>query len=120
MPIFLLLIGSFINSYLYIHWLPTPDHCTFYDFLLESVLNPIEVVASAFTFFLGFISNGIFLKNTIFSLKVKRNKNGPYHSFIPAILFMIIALFLLSIGFWQMVLFFSFSIVYGMMTNIKI
>lgn len=113
-----MLIISIISGYLYVSWLPTPNTFSFYNLVLEFVLNPIKVFAATITFFIGFITSGIFIRHIILQLKNIRRQKGSilFESIIYILLLIITCYFLMRLGFWQMSLFFSFAIVYGMMT----
>jgi hypothetical protein len=113
-----LLIVSIICGYLYIHWLPIPSTISVYNIILEFVLNPVLFFAATISFFIGFITNGIFIQRTIFMWKKIRKYNGNVIlELVLTISFFIITFFLLiRLNFWPMFLFFSFAFVYGMMT----
>jgi hypothetical protein len=115
----LMLFTSVICAYLYLNWLPIPRSLSAYHFLLEFVLNPVEFFAAAITFFVGFMSSGIFIRDTMLLLK-KNKQRLKLEVPINIILFIIFLVILLQAGFWQMTLFFCFAFVYGMMTIVKI
>jgi hypothetical protein len=116
----LLLLISFIGGYLFVSWLPVPNSLSLNDIILGFVLNPVKVFAATITFFIGTITNGIFIRETVLNLKRTRKKNkGFFILIISILLYFIMLISLVWVGFWEMVLFFSFAIVYGMMTYDK-
>jgi hypothetical protein len=113
-----LLFVSIISGYLYNNWLPIPSTSTFYNMIMEFVLNPVKFFAATISFFIGFITNGIFIRETILMLKKVRKYKGRIiiEPILNILLLFITVFFLMRVGFWQMSLFFSFAFVYGMMT----
>jgi hypothetical protein len=113
-----LLIVSIICGYFYINWLPIPSTITVYNIIMEFVLNPVLFFAATISFFIGFITNGIFIRGTIFMCKSvkKYNGNSLLEPIINILIFITTSFFLMKLNFWPMTLFFSFAFVYGMMT----
>jgi hypothetical protein len=113
-----LLIVSIISGYLFVNWLPIPTTITLYNIIMEFVLNPVMFFAATISFFIGFITNGIFIRVTILKVKSVRKYKGIsiMEPIINIFLVFITCFFLMRLGFWQMTIFFSFAIVYGMMT----
>ncbi|WP_442594597.1 hypothetical protein [Neobacillus sp. D3-1R] len=113
----LLLMITVISAYLFINWLPIPDPLNLSNLILEFVFNPVKVFAAAISFFVGFISTGILLRDLIVYMKKTNAKNRYYLlNIINMILFIMVIFLLFKNGFLHMVLFFSFAFLYGMMT----
>lgn len=113
----LYLILSFISGYLYVSWLPIPKTINFYNIILEFIFNPVKFFVATIAFFIGFILCGIFIQLTVDKIKkTRKKKENTFIEIASILLFLILFYKLFSIGFWQMVLFFSFAAVYGMMT----
>jgi hypothetical protein len=116
----LFLFISFVCAYLYVNWLPIPDTISFINIIMEQVLNPIKFFAAAITFIIGFITNGIFIRMIVNLIKQRNKNNAVVFTLITNLSFFIfIYIFLMKLAFWQMVLFFSFAFLYGMMTYEK-
>jgi hypothetical protein len=116
----LFLFISFVCAYLYVNWLPIPDTISFINIIMEQVLNPIMFFAAAITFIIGFITNGIFIRMIVYLIKQRNKNNAVFFSLIINLSFFIfIYIFLMKLAFWQIVLFFSFAFLYGMMTYEK-
>lgn len=112
------LFVSIISGYLYINWLPLPSTLTVYNIIMEFVLNPVMFFAATISFFVGFITNGIFIRRTILMLKSgrKNKRSTTLELILNIILLLMTVFFLIRLGFLPMSIFFSFAIVYGMMT----
>jgi hypothetical protein len=113
-----LLIVSIIFGYFYINWLPLPSTITVYTIIMEFVLNPVLFFVATISFFIGFITNGIFIRRTILMFKSvkKYNRNMMLEPILNILILIFTYFFLVKLKFWPMTLFFSFSFVYGMMT----
>lgn len=113
-----LFIVSIISGYLYVNWLPIPSTITVYSIIMEFVLNPVKFFAATISFFIGFITNGIFIRGSFLQLKSDRKYKGKskFEPIINVLSWIITCFLLMRLGFWQMSIFFSFAIVYGMMT----
>jgi hypothetical protein len=113
-----LLIVSIICGYLYLNWLPVPRTITVYNILMEFVFNPVLFFAATISFFIGFITNGIYIQRTIILWKRVRKYKGSLilEPIINTLLFIIPCFILIKFKFWPMSLFFCFAFVYGMMT----
>jgi hypothetical protein len=113
-----LLIISIICGYLYMNWLPIPSNISVYNIIMEFVFNPVMFFAATISFFIGFITNGIFIQRTILMWKrIRKYKGNVILELVLTIsLFVITFFILMRLNFWPMFLFFSFAFVYGMMT----
>ncbi|RLQ95069.1 hypothetical protein [Falsibacillus albus] len=113
--LFKLLIGI-VCGYLFITWLPPIDPFNLSGFIVQLVLDPIRFFAASTAFFVGFINNAkLFQQNALMLLGTKTKKQqlagialfcahiGTYFFFI-------------HYGAWEGMIFFSFSIVYGMIS----
>lgn len=112
------LFVSIISGYLYINWLPLPSTLTLYNIIMEFVLNPVMFFAATISFFVGFITNGIFIRRTILMLKSgrKNKRSTTLELILNIILLLMTVFFLIRLDLLPMSIFFSFAIVYGMMT----
>lgn len=116
----LLLAISFFCGYLFINWMPIPKPFQLSSFILGFVFNPVTVFAGTIVFIIGFITNGIFIRDTIHRIKKAMGNEGMKLEIIMCSLFFFSHLLLFKFGLWQSVLFFSFAFIYGMMTIEKI
>lgn len=111
------LIVGFICGYMYVHWVPVSPSFQLSGFFLGLVLNPIEFLAASICFTVGFLLNGELMRETIIiKLNAWREKvsfNAEAFIGIGLILGM---LFLFNLGSIQTAVFFSISLIYGMIS----
>lgn len=108
---------SFLCGYLFINWLPIPEPLSLSNIILEFVFNPVKVFAAAVSFFVGFITTGILIRDLVVFIKKTRNNNSDILiNIVSMLLFILVTYFLFQLGFLHMLLFFSFAFLYGMMT----
>lgn len=111
------LLVALISCYLFESWLPIPETFSLSNIILVFVMNPVKVFAAAIAFLIGFITNGIFIRNRFFmARKIIQKKGKVLPEVLYIILFMTSFYFLCKLGFWQTIIFFSFAFLYGMMT----
>lgn len=116
----LLLIISFLCGYLFISWLPIPEPLNLSNFILGFVFNPVKVFAAAISFFVGFISTGLILRDLfVYFRKTRNNKVNNLLNMVNLLVFILGTYLLFKLGFWHMILLFSFAFLYGMMTMDK-
>lgn len=102
-------------GYLFVKWVPVTYPFQFTDFMLEFVFNPLEFLAASISFVAGVLLIGPNVKDTIsyFLQLVKGKQKWRLHSLhglcIPFGIFI-----LAGSGIVQTVVFFSISLVYGM------
>ena len=114
----LLLIGkglvAFISAYIFILLFPTPSPFRIEEFIGECILNPADFLASMISLLIGFLCLGNLIAEIIkmFRFRVQKRRN----EMIIVILSIISLSFLFHIGFWQIVIFYGFGIIYGMMS----
>lgn len=114
--IIILLIG-FMCGIIFIKLTPFGLPVDIGKLLLTFVLNPIEFFIASVVFIIGFIMNAITLEDGItqVSLYVMK-KEGAFYGIILFFSLFISFLILFYLGFWQTLIFFSFSLLYGMIS----
>ncbi|MFD2445885.1 hypothetical protein ACFSO7_18150 [Bacillus sp. CGMCC 1.16607] len=108
---------AIISCYLFESWVSVPKPFSLTAVILLVVFNPIKIFAAACAFFIGFINGGVFIRNRIIMIKrIINRKDRIIPELIYFTLFISTFYFLSKLGFWQTTLFFSFALLYGMMT----
>lgn len=114
--IIMLLIG-FICGVLFIKLTPFGLPIDMENLLLTFVLNPIEFFIASVVFIIGFIMNANILEDGIIQASLfLLGKKGAFYGIILSISLFISFFILFYLGFWQTLLFFSFSCLYGMIS----
>ncbi len=116
---YLLMVFSIFCGYLYINWLPVPEPpFSVVEFFLEIVFNPLIFVAAATAFIVGFILLGISVRKFISQLlHTPINIKVGIKLVIFTMTLLLSCIYLIKLGSFKAVLFFSFTILYGMMSK---
>lgn len=111
-----LLIG-FLCGNLFIKMLPIGIPFNFTEILLLFVMNPFEFFAVSTVFIIGFMMNAKMIEDGLkqLILLIFRKKVEVTEIFL-FLLLLISFIILFILGFWQTVIFFSFSLLYGMIS----
>jgi hypothetical protein len=115
---FIRLVVGFLSGYLFIKWFPIIKPFSFLQIFIEFMMEPVNFLTSMLTFVVGFIVYASVLKTlynqmTFILLSKKIKVLDVVIIFCSIISFVV--LFLL--GKWQTVIFFSFSVIYGMISR---
>lgn len=114
--VIILLVG-FLCGVIFIKLTPFDLPIDMEKLLLIFVLNPIEFFIAAVVFIVGFIMNAITLEEGITQTSLfLRRKKGAFYGLILSVSLFISFFILFYLGFWQTLLFFSFSLLYGMIS----
>ncbi|MEQ2528165.1 hypothetical protein EKG37_12950 [Robertmurraya yapensis] len=111
-----LLLG-FGCGYLFILMFPIDSPFNLSEFLLEFVINPFSFFAASIVFIVGFISNALIIKEGVEETYLLYNqKESNLMEIIFVLLLMVSFYVLFQTGFWQTMVFFCFSILYGIIS----
>ncbi|HWO75837.1 MAG TPA: hypothetical protein VNM69_08020 [Bacillus sp. (in: firmicutes)] len=107
-------LAAFLSAYTFILLFPAPSPFRVEEFIGECILNPSDFLASMIAFLIGFLCLGTLITEfiTMCRYKIKRKSK----EIMLLILSILSILLLLQIGFWQIVIFYGFGIIYGMMS----
>lgn len=104
-------------GYLFILLFPIDSPFLLSEFLLKFVVNPLAFFASSIVFIIGFITNALTFKDGIEeSFLLYNQKDSNIVEIFFAVLLMVSFYVLFQTGFWQTMVFFSFSILYGIIS----
>lgn len=111
------LISGFLCGLLFIEWFPMDFPANLTELFAACVLNPLHFFAASIVFIVGFLTNAELIGGGIvhtveYIFSSKTGKLPIIFGFI--FLFGFFVLFL--IGFWQTVMFFCFSFLYGIIS----
>lgn len=112
-----LMLISFLCGYLTIKWTTITHPFVVSDFLVGLVVNPLKFFLASISLFIGVIISG---KQIRIILATKRM--GKHHKYLRLILYpefiglFVIFFFLFRLGWEQTLVFFSLSIVYGIIS----
>lgn len=111
------LVIGLICGYLTVNWLPVliPFHPD--EFLGEFILDPLEFLAGAIALIIGMYAMGGLIRDGIIAaVDTFKGKKGAGSDIILAIGSIGCFFLLLPLGFWQTSVFFSFCLLYGMIS----
>ena len=113
-----MLLVTFLSGYLTIKWIPITHPFVLSDFFISLVVNPIKFFAASLAFFIGIICVGSQIQMIIHT--TKRTWKKDYHLkllFYSKIIGLLVLFFLLfQLGWEHTLVFFSFSMVYGIIS----
>ncbi|MFE8702646.1 hypothetical protein ACFYKX_18765 [Cytobacillus sp. FJAT-54145] len=111
-----LMIGFFCG-YFYIKWMPISFPFTLSDLIVEYVLNPIEFFAATMVFFIGFIVNAELIRGGVEqTVLLIHKKKIQLVEFLTASFVLLSFIILFYTAIWQTLAFFSFSLIYGIIS----
>ena len=108
----------FLCGYILIKWITIPHPFILSDFFLGLVMNPLKFFAASVVFFIGFLVTGRVMGELLSRTRekqMKREKSGV-NLFFEYLLLFIIFLLLFILSWEQTLVFFSFSLLYGMIS----
>ncbi|MBU8879126.1 hypothetical protein BGM26_09025 [Bacillus sp. FJAT-29790] len=111
------LITGFLCGYLFIIWFPISFPAELSNMIVAVVLKPFEFFAAMLVFVVGFLTNaeiireGIILTVNFFCFR-KLSKLKLLMNCLILISFFV----LFKLGFWETVVFFCFSFIYGIIS----
>lgn len=113
LPLFI----GFLCGNLFIKMLPIVLPFDFSEFLLIFILNPFEFFATSTVFIIGFMMNAKVIEGGVKQIVLFISRRKVEGLELLLFLFLLICFILLfTLGFWQTVIFFSFSLLYGMIS----
>lgn len=111
-----LLLG-FGCGYLFILLFPIDSPFKLSEFLLEFVINPFAFFVASIVFIIGFMTNALIIKEGIEEMFLFYNQKESNLVEIFLVLLLMVSFYILfQKGFWQTMVFFSFSILYGIIS----
>ncbi|WP_449620193.1 hypothetical protein [Robertmurraya sp. Marseille-Q9965] len=111
-----LLLG-FGCGYLFILLFPIDSPFKLSEFLLEFVINPFAFFVASIVFIIGFMTNALIIKEGIEEMFLFYNQKESNLVEIFLVLLLMASFYILfQKGFWQTMVFFSFSILYGIIS----
>ncbi|KAB2338349.1 hypothetical protein F7731_01940 [Cytobacillus depressus] len=111
------LVIGFLCGLLFIEWFPAADLISLTDVFAACIIKPFHFFASAIVFIFGFLTNADVISEGIIvftKLPVERYINMTQLLF--SCLFLVSFIALSYFGFWQTLVFFCFSILYGIIS----
>ncbi|MDQ0157195.1 hypothetical protein [Robertmurraya andreesenii] len=112
----LLLLG-FLCGKLFIEWFPIGLPVDFSKFLLALVLQPFDFLIASIFFIAGFLMNAVILENGVRQITMFVYRKQVVMEDLLIFLFLLLGYCILFIsGFWQTMVFFCFSLLYGMIS----
>lgn len=114
------LFCGFLCCYLFIKWFPISFSFHVSEIIVDFLFHPFEFLASSCLFIIGFILYADLMREgtTVITrcLFHKRDQKTLILELLPSF-FVVSSFFALFIlGFWQTVIFFCFSVIYGMIS----
>ncbi|TKC19746.1 hypothetical protein [Robertmurraya kyonggiensis] len=111
------LILGFGCGYLFILLFPIDSPFEFSEFLLKFVVDPFAFFSASIVFIIGFITNALIIKEGVEETFLFYNrKESNLVEILLALLLLVSFYILFQTGFWQTMVFFSFSILYGIIS----
>ncbi|MCM3724431.1 hypothetical protein M3226_01775 [Neobacillus cucumis] len=113
-----LLLIIFICGYLLIEWVPIEHPFVLSDFVITLVLNPLKFIAAALAFFFGIVCSGKFIRELRDRTGIGwvRHFRWMIQLFTEYIGLLIVFILLFQIGWEHTLVFFSLSLLYGMIS----
>ncbi|WP_413309117.1 hypothetical protein AA0X95_11925 [Bacillus sp. 1P10SD] len=113
-----MLLVTFLCGYLTIQWIPITHPFVLSDFFISLVVNPLKFFAASMAFFIGIICAGseirVILHTTIRTWKKDIHLKLLFYFKIGGLL--VVFFFLFQLGWEHTLVFFSLSIVYGIIS----
>lgn len=112
-----LMLISFLCGYLTIQWTTVTHPFVLSDFLVSLVVNPLKFFLASLSLFIGVICSGRQIRIILGTKRI-----GKQHIYLRRILYpefialFVIFFFLFRLGWEQTLVFFSLSIVYGIIS----
>ena len=111
------LIGGFICGYLFIEWFPISVPTGLTEILAACILRPVPFFASAIVFIVGFLTNAELIgEEIILTVRLFMKRKTTVFNLLFSLFFLTGFITLFLIGFWQTVVFFCSSILYGIIS----
>lgn len=111
-----LLIG-FLCGYLFIKWFPLQFPLHISEMVVEFLFHPIEFLAASVVLIIGFLIHADLLINgTILLFFTFFRKKMMISDQLPSLLVIVNFLVLFALEFWPTIIFFSFSVLYGIIS----
>lgn len=110
------LVGFFCG-YIFILSFPVKTPFNVSEFIYGFVLNPFEFFTTSVIFIIGFMVNATIIRDGVEQIALLINqKQRNILEFICSLLLILSFFILFYIGFWQTVIFFCFSVLYGIIS----
>jgi hypothetical protein len=108
----------FLCGYILIKWITIPHPFILSDFFLGLVMNPVKFFAASVFFFIGFLVTGRVVGELLQRTRKNREKLGKsgLNLFFEYISLFITFLLLFNLSWEQTLVFFSLSLLYGMIS----
>jgi hypothetical protein len=108
----------FLSGYLLIKWITIPHPFVLSEFFIGLVINPLKFFIASVVFFIGFLVTGKVIRELLHRTREmgqKREKLGM-NLFLEYLFLFFIFFLLFKMGWEQNLVFFSFSLFYGMIS----
>ncbi|MFJ7725524.1 hypothetical protein ACIQXV_05085 [Neobacillus sp. NPDC097160] len=108
----------FICGYLLIEWIAITHPFVLSEFFISFIVNPLKFFAASTAFFIGVLCNGKLIRELIHKLGKawKKHIQGGVQLFLECIGLFIVFIFLFQLGWVHTLVFFSLSMLYGMIS----
>ncbi|WNS74060.1 hypothetical protein RRV45_14165 [Bacillus sp. DTU_2020_1000418_1_SI_GHA_SEK_038] len=111
------LIAGFICGLLFIEWFPVSVASGLTEIFAACILRPVPFFASAIVFIVGFLTNAELIgEEIILTVQLFMKRKTTVFNLLYSLFFLAGFIILFQIGFWQTVVFFCFSILYGIIS----
>ena len=111
------LIAGFLCGLLFIEWFPISVPTGLTEILAACILRPVPFFASAIVFIVGFLTNAELIgEEIILTVRLFMKRKTTVFNLLFSLFFLTGFITLFLIGFWQTVVFFCFSILYGIIS----
>ncbi|MEH7124337.1 hypothetical protein V7127_14020 [Bacillus sp. JJ1773] len=111
------LIGGFLCGLLFIEWFPISVPSGLTEILAACILEPVPFFASAVVFIIGFLTNAELIgEEVIQTVQLFMKRKTTLFNLLFSLFFLAGFITLFLLGFWQTVVFFCFSILYGIIS----
>ncbi|MEH7355256.1 hypothetical protein V7150_17000 [Neobacillus drentensis] len=113
-----MLVVIFICGYLLIKWISITHPFVLSEFFIAFVVNPIKFFAASIACFIGVLCNGKFIRELIHKLRKAWMKHIQWgiQLISECIGLFLVFIFLFQLGWEHTLVFFSLSILYGMIS----
>ncbi|QED48460.1 hypothetical protein [Cytobacillus dafuensis] len=109
-------IISFFCGLLFIEWFPIPI-INITELVFSYILNPLNFFAASLVIIVGVLITAEMIREEMILKAIDSIKNRECNfNVLICIIFVINFITLINIGFWQTVVFFCFSIIYGIIS----
>ena len=111
-----MLVVIFICGYLLIEWISITHPFVLSEFFIAFVINPLKFFASSVACFIGVLCNGKLIRELIHKLRKARIKLIQIQLIMECIGLFLVFILLFQLGWAHTLVFFSLSILYGMIS----